>query len=170
MPGWRLAPGPRHSGAMSSRQFPDPSKVNKRWWIFIILLLAAAVILSFLVAWHTGHGLMTGASMVCWQRVPQGQPHLTGKWRSDLRAGAASPAGDIRTSPKFCGFIRKLMGVLVGRRHRRAWRVTASGELPRVFRTGKLRLFHAASCPFRYSSRTSCGVRYPSVEWTRVLL
>ena len=43
-------------------------------------------------------------------------------------------------------------------------------ELPRVFRTGKLRLFHAASCPFRYSSRTSCGVRYPSVEWRRVLL
>ena len=37
-------------------------------------------------------------------------------------------------------------------------------ELPRVFRTGNLRLIHAASCPFRYSSRTSCGVRYPSVE------
>jgi hypothetical protein len=32
-------------------------------------------------------------------------------------------------------------------------------ELPRVFRTGNLRLIHAASCPFRYSSRTSCGVR-----------
>jgi Tetratricopeptide repeat len=44
------------------------------------------------------------------------------------------------------------------------------GELPRVFRTGNLRPFHAASCPFRYSSRTSCGVRYPSVEWRRVLL
>jgi hypothetical protein len=37
-------------------------------------------------------------------------------------------------------------------------------ELPHVFRTGKLRLIHAASCRFRYSSRTSCGVRYPSVE------
>ena len=44
------------------------------------------------------------------------------------------------------------------------------GELPRVFRTGNLRLIHAASCPFRYSSRTSCGVLYPSVEWRRVLL
>jgi hypothetical protein len=43
-------------------------------------------------------------------------------------------------------------------------------ELPRVFRTGNLRLFNAAACPFRYSSRTSCGVRYPSVEWRRVLL
>jgi [ribosomal protein S5]-alanine N-acetyltransferase len=32
-------------------------------------------------------------------------------------------------------------------------------ELPRVFRTGNLRLNHAASCPFRYSSKTSCGVR-----------
>jgi hypothetical protein len=31
-------------------------------------------------------------------------------------------------------------------------------ELPRVFRTGNLRLNHAASCPFRYSSMTSCGV------------
>ena len=48
--------------------------------------------------------------------------------------------------------------------------VAPSAELPRVFRTGNLRLFHAASCPFRYSSRTSCGVRYPSVEWRRVLL
>lgn len=43
-------------------------------------------------------------------------------------------------------------------------------EVPRVFRTGNLRLFHAAPCPFRYSSRTSCGVLYPSVEWRRVLL
>jgi DNA invertase Pin-like site-specific DNA recombinase len=31
-------------------------------------------------------------------------------------------------------------------------------ELPRVFRTGNLRLIHAASCPFRYSSMASCGV------------
>jgi hypothetical protein len=30
--------------------------------------------------------------------------------------------------------------------------------LPRVFRTGELVLFHAASCRFRYSSWTSCGV------------
>jgi HTH-like domain len=33
------------------------------------------------------------------------------------------------------------------------------GELPRAFRTGELRLIHAAPCPFRYSSRTSCGAR-----------
>jgi hypothetical protein len=43
-------------------------------------------------------------------------------------------------------------------------------ELLRAFRTGDLRLIHAAACPFRYSSRTSCGVRYPSPEWRRVLL
>jgi nucleoside-diphosphate-sugar epimerase len=36
---------------------------------------------------------------------------------------------------------------------------TADFELPHVFRTGNLRLIHAASCPFRYSSMTSCGVR-----------
>jgi hypothetical protein len=39
----------------------------------------------------------------------------------------------------------------------RGW--AAGTELPRVFRTGNLRLNHAASCPFRYSSKTSCGVR-----------
>ena len=43
-------------------------------------------------------------------------------------------------------------------------------ELLRVFRTGDLRLIHAAACPFRSSSMTSCGVRYPSPEWRRVLL
>ncbi len=42
--------------------------------------------------------------------------------------------------------------------------------LPRVFRTAELVLFHAATCRFRYSSRTSCGVRYPSAEWRRVRL
>ena len=31
-------------------------------------------------------------------------------------------------------------------------------EVPHVFRTGNLRLIHAASCPFRYSFMTSCGV------------
>ena len=36
--------------------------------------------------------------------------------------------------------------------------------LPRVFRTPELVLFHAASCWFRYSSRASCGVRYPIAE------
>jgi hypothetical protein len=36
--------------------------------------------------------------------------------------------------------------------------LTPQTELPRVFRTGNLRLNHAASCPLRYSSRTSCGV------------
>src|SRR5690242_11406361 len=30
---------------------------------------------------------------------------------------------------------------------------------PRVFRTAELVLFYAASCRFRYSSWTSCGVR-----------
>jgi hypothetical protein len=35
----------------------------------------------------------------------------------------------------------------------------AEAWAPRVFRTAKLMLFHAASCPFRYSSWASCGVR-----------
>ena len=42
--------------------------------------------------------------------------------------------------------------------HMRRLRAAAGIELPRVSRTGKLRLIHAASCPFRYSSWTSCGV------------
>jgi len=50
------------------------------------------------------------------------------------------------------------------RPHRvRNWVFGVSGP-PRVFRTAKLSLFHAASCRFRYSSRASCGVRYPSPE------
>src|SRR5690348_13485245 len=40
----------------------------------------------------------------------------------------------------------------------RAW-LLGTLELPRVFRTGNIRLIHAASCPFRYWSMTSCGVR-----------
>lgn len=36
---------------------------------------------------------------------------------------------------------------------------TRDTELLRVFRTGNLRLIHAASCPFRNWSMTSCGVR-----------
>ena len=34
----------------------------------------------------------------------------------------------------------------------------AGGGPPRVFRTAELALFHAASCRFRYSLWTSCGV------------
>ncbi len=37
--------------------------------------------------------------------------------------------------------------------------VVVARELPHVFRTRELRLIHAVSCPFRYSSMTSCGVR-----------
>jgi hypothetical protein len=35
---------------------------------------------------------------------------------------------------------------------------------PRASRTADLELFHAARCRFRYSSWTSCGVRYPRAE------
>ena len=44
------------------------------------------------------------------------------------------------------------------------WTCTSRLGPPRVFRTAELSLFHAASCRFRYSSRASCGVRYPSPE------
>ena len=83
-----------------------------------------------------------------------------------LPGPAASPLGDALNAVAACvhaaitrfGLSRADLWPLLGR------------ELPRVFRTGNLRLFHAVSCPFRYSSRTSCGGRYPSVEWRRVLL
>ena len=39
-----------------------------------------------------------------------------------------------------------------------ALQTLAALGLPRVFRTVELVLFHAASCRFRYSSWTSCGV------------
>jgi hypothetical protein len=78
----------------------------------------------------------------------------------------------------FIGRAQEKVPLFRTRKRRRAdgsscpWIAAETGvvELPRVFRTGKLRLIHAASCPFRYSSKTSCGVRYPSVEWRRVLL
>jgi hypothetical protein len=41
---------------------------------------------------------------------------------------------------------------------------------PAFFGQGFCGYFTLLPCPFRYSSRTSCGVRYPSVEWRRVLL
>jgi transcriptional regulator with XRE-family HTH domain len=57
---------------------------------------------------------------------------------------AAGVAGDFRDGV----WLAELAGIaeaeLVGR--------------PRVFRTAELMLFHAASCRFRYSSWTSCGV------------
>src|SRR5689334_25284173 len=47
---------------------------------------------------------------------------------------------------------RKPAATRTNRPHRRC-------EVLRVSRTGNLRLIHAASCPFRCSSMTSCGVR-----------
>jgi hypothetical protein len=49
---------------------------------------------------------------------------------------------------------RELITAIITSQPPRDW----SGGLPRVFRTGELVLFHAASCRFRYSSWTSCGV------------
>jgi len=81
----------------------------------------------------------------------------------EIADAAGRPIATMQTGNDSAGFTRLLAAiaeVVPGPRV----------ELPRVFRTGKLRLIHAASCPFRYSSKTSCGVRYPSVEWRRVLL
>jgi hypothetical protein len=51
--------------------------------------------------------------------------------------------------------------------------VPGSGDsgLPRVFRTVEFVLFHAAACSFRYSLRTSCGVRYAkgAITWLMTL-
>ncbi len=41
---------------------------------------------------------------------------------------------------------------------------TVFSGLPCVFRTCDVQLIHAAACVIRYSSKTSCGGRYPSVE------
>ena len=79
---------------------------------------------------------------------------------------------------QFVGYLEAHGMDAVTAEHALAWATQPAGasvhwqaiELPHVFRTGELRLIHAASCPFRYSSMTSCGVRYPSVEWRRVLL
>ena len=100
------------------------------------------------------------------QSAPEVAPVLVPLLEDELAAGDA--IGALRRYSLITPAADGLVSV-----HRLVQAVTADQmptELPRVFRTGNLRLFHAASCPFRYSSRTSCGVRYPSVEWRRVLL
>jgi hypothetical protein len=47
----------------------------------------------------------------------------------------------------------------VDRKTIRKYLAPAVAGPPRVFRTAELTLYHAASCRFRYSSWTSCGVR-----------
>jgi membrane-associated phospholipid phosphatase len=59
--------------------------------------------------------------------------------------GSAFPSGHTTTATLFAA-----LG---------AWAIAARVGRPRVFRTAELVLFHAASCRFRYSSWTSCGVR-----------
>jgi hypothetical protein len=43
-------------------------------------------------------------------------------------------------------------------------------DRPRIFRTTLNKVIHAAVLRFRYSLWTSCGVRYPSPEWRRLVL
>ena len=75
--------------------------------------------------------------------------------RKDLRGSGLSRVmlGAMRENAAALGFPSLVAPVRPNQKHR-----NPAIELPRVFRTGNLRLNHTASCPFRYSSMTSCGV------------
>jgi amino acid transporter len=75
-------------------------------------------------------------------------------------AGYVAMSRRIRNAGAFYAFVAAGLGKVPGvAAALMALVAYESFELPRVFRTGNLRLIHAASCPFRYSSMTSCGVR-----------
>jgi hypothetical protein len=73
-----------------------------------------------------------------------------------------------RTAAEVLGLVNLMLGDTAAAEDVTATVYQQLCELPRVSWTGNLRLFHTASCPFRNSSMTSCGVRYPSPEWRRV--
>lgn len=71
--------------------------------------------------------------------------------------------GTFRGAAAVCGTTHKTVKKIIeaheaGERPQRTRRSRNFG-LPCVFRTVEFVLFHAASCSFRYSLRTSCGVR-----------
>jgi transposase len=101
------------------------------------------------------------------QRRERLSPQQFARLEAELRKGplAHGFAGDQRWT---LGRVKTLIGKLfhVGYTVEGTWKLLRRHgwscqvpELPRVSRTGKLRLNHAASCLFRYSSMTSCGVR-----------
>ena len=137
---------------------------------FAVSRMNEAIVQAVLIAERRTHGTRAAAfspdgrffvtastdrTAKIWRADPSGDPVVMGD-QGQLDAAVYSPDGQLIATAGNDGKTR-------------VWRADKS-ELPRVFRTGKLRLIHAASCPFRYSSKTSCGVRYPSVEWRRVLL
>lgn len=68
---------------------------------------------------------------------------------------AGLPAPGYRTIAAHCGVDRKTV-----RRYVEAAQAAGLRRgLPRVFRTADFVSIYAASCEFRYSARTSCGVR-----------
>jgi hypothetical protein len=95
-----------------------------------------------------------------WVRPPGGDELVPGEVVMEIRATLTGPAyRRVLTDVDRTFQVRRsaLDRYLIEMVEQGTW---ADGlrELPRVFRTGNLRLIHAASCPFRYPSRTSCGV------------
>jgi hypothetical protein len=76
----------------------------------------------------------------------------------------ASPALEAAEREITARYTARLAGVLTAETGSadddiEAWGRARLPGLPRVFRTVEFVLFHAASCSFRYSMRTWCGVR-----------
>jgi integrase/recombinase XerD len=74
------------------------------------------------------------------------------------RAALRIPPSAVQVAVLFAGWRAELATCRKFAPAARSYAAARLIELPRLFRTGNLRLNHAASCPFRYSSMTSCGV------------
>src|SRR5690348_5985423 len=90
------------------------------------------------------------------RRDPHRHRHCPGLWRGELTVGYTGDGK--RQRRKVSGTTKAAVVDKLRDLHAQLDQgvTPKAGELPRVFRTGKLRLIHAASCPFRYSSKTSC--------------
>jgi hypothetical protein len=98
-------------------------------------------------------------TMSRWETVPPADLGQLPRDRDKVRTWLAilrvldAASGGRGASPSPDGGTPQAMAARRGDREAHAY------ELPRVFRTGNLRLIHAAACMSRYSSMTSCGVR-----------
>ena len=105
------------------------------------------------------------AALIAGQRDPRALADLA---RKKMRAKIKRPAGGahraLHRPPRVPAGHDARPRRRAHRSDRYAHHPDRRSELPRVFRTSELVLFHAAGCRFGYSSRTSCGVRYPSPE------
>ena len=103
---------------------------------------------------HHNRGRLDDGMLRSADRAPRKSSRATSQVSKHGFWGAVPPAEELPAAPDD----RPPRHAPHGRRSSRS-EPAKRAEEPRLSRTGKLRLIHAASCPFRNSSMTSCGVR-----------